>query len=363
MIYIYLPYIQFPSDISHLIEDGLKIAYIRTSGYSGNINARTLSKLEVPNIWTDSDASEFIKSLTTDMFDITNTSAAKNGCNPESINQAYNGFKKTIGTFDTLVTCRDYMNRIYQMTVSDINTTPLVSNVIVSDIRSDINRSATVCTFNEYGVCYNNKSLVDSSGNPKISHFDLYLYPMTPVYGFNTKKEFDDSFNQNSSNTLRIKNQLEYNKTISHNIVEPKDNDIVAIKNYIKLKAKIQTTKKVNATEESEILGNVFSALYENFNARKVDIGEAIPYDSIQEVIENADARIKYVSLDEPILSTYLRQASGTELPVADNTNTTTNDLYNDLAIRNILAGKIAAFDYDDSFEYNYTDTAYNFPP
>jgi hypothetical protein len=53
------------------------------------------------------------------------------------------------------------MNKIYQLTESDIDTTPLVSNVIVSDIRDDINRSTPICTFNEYGICYKDVSLID----------------------------------------------------------------------------------------------------------------------------------------------------------------------------------------------------------
>lgn len=44
-----LPYIQFPDNISSLIEDGLRIKYIRTHGASGNVSVRTLSKMETPS--------------------------------------------------------------------------------------------------------------------------------------------------------------------------------------------------------------------------------------------------------------------------------------------------------------------------
>lgn len=44
-----LPYIQFPDNISSLIEDGLRIKYIRTHGSSGNVSVRTLSKMETPS--------------------------------------------------------------------------------------------------------------------------------------------------------------------------------------------------------------------------------------------------------------------------------------------------------------------------
>jgi hypothetical protein len=154
-----LPYVQFPDDIKTLMEDGIRIKYVRTNGINGNIAAKVLSKLEKPALWSTAD--DNIKNLGADSFSVTNISSCNNGANPESLNAAYNNYKKTIGTFDTLVTCRDYMNKIYQLTESDTNTTPLVSNIIVSDIRDDINRSTPICTFNEYGICYKDVSLID----------------------------------------------------------------------------------------------------------------------------------------------------------------------------------------------------------
>ncbi len=156
----HLPYIQFPEDIKTLLEDGLKIRYIRTNGLNGNIAAKVLSKLEKPAIWATA-TDDRIKGLAADNFIITNSSATNNGRDPESLNAAYNSYKKTIGTFDTLVTCRDYMNKIYQMIESSTNPTPLVSNIIVADIRDDINRSTPICTFNEYGIGYKDISLIE----------------------------------------------------------------------------------------------------------------------------------------------------------------------------------------------------------
>ena len=154
-----LPYIQFPEDISTIIEDGLKIRYLRTNGANGNVSVNTLCKMEAPASWSaeidgSTAASESPDYYNVDNYTVTNIAASTNGGNLETINDAYNGFKKTIGTFDTLVTCRDYMNRIYQMTVDDSSSTNLVSNVVVSDIRDDINKAITLCTFTERGIEY-----------------------------------------------------------------------------------------------------------------------------------------------------------------------------------------------------------------
>lgn len=376
-----LPYIQFPEDIKTLIEDGIKIRYIRTNGLNGNISAKVLSKLEKPALWSTADEDN-IKDLSADNFIVSNNSAATNGADPESLNAAYNNYKKTIGTFDTLVTCRDYMNKIYQMTESDIDTTPLVSNIIVSDIRDDINRSTPVSTFNEYGICYKDASLLDteaislplSSGSgyatvnvqtPKIEHFDLVLYPFKTIYGLNNITEYKNSFKYSPENLTKIESELALNKTIAHNIRRPivgkDDADIACIKNYLQLKARITTIKKVTSLEEEDILKNIYKAIYANFNSRQVDFGEEIPYESLLEVIQNADYRIKDVSLDEPLLNTKFCLTNDTEevLSSPDKTELRANKLYNKLALRNVLAGKIAAFEYDTDFISEYNKTTY----
>lgn len=355
-----LPYIQFPDDIKMLIEDGLKIRYIRTNGVNGCIAANVLSKLEKPAIWSTAE-SELIKELSTENFSVTNTSAASNGADPETLTEAYNNYKKTIGTFDTLVTCRDYMNKIYQLTESDTNTTPLVSNVIVSDIRDDLNKAITVCSFNDSGVCHTTKSLLDEDDNKKIEHFDLILYPFKTVYGLNNKMEFKNSFKYSADNSQKIQADLALNKTIAHNIVDPANDDIACIKNYLKLKAKVTTTKKVTVAEESEILNNIYKALYSNFNARQVDFGDEIPYESLEKVIKNADYRIKDINLDEPALETKFCLVNQSEEALSTNEKTTQlgNILYNKLALRNVLAGKISAFEYNNDFISEYDKTSY----
>lgn len=152
-----MPYVQFPEDISSIIEDGLIIRYTRTNGVNGNISYNVLNTISIEVESSEDDESS--TSIQSEDFVCKNQAAAMNGCNKETITGAYNNFKKTIGTFDTLITCRDYMNKIYQMTSSTTDTTPLVSNIIVSDIRDDINRAIQLCSFNDYGICYLDKAV------------------------------------------------------------------------------------------------------------------------------------------------------------------------------------------------------------
>ena len=377
-----VPYIQFPADIGNIIGDGLRIKYIRTNGLNGNISATILCKLEKPSLWATADETNPVKELTADMFSVSNNSAANNGADPESLTAAYNNYKKTIGTFDTLVTCRDYMNRIYQMTESDTNTTPLVSNIIVSDIRDDINRSVPICSFNEYGICYSDKSRktsVDKQVTLKngqsglltvetnsIEHFDLVLYPFKTIYGLNNENEFKNSFKYSAENMFKIRADLEDNKVFAHNITLPADSgEVVCIKNYMRLKAKISTTKKVTLLEEAEILKNIYTAIYKNFNARQLDFGEEIPYESLVSVIKGADYRIKDISLDDPLLYTKFCLSNNTELELvaaeeSKDATVASDTIYNKLALRNVLAGRIAAFQYNESFKSEYDKSRYD---
>lgn len=139
------PYIEFPEDYSDLFNDGIFIYYTRTSGVNGNISSGTLTQLELPSgdRWGD---------VAAESFSVENTFAATTGTNAETIKQAYNNFKKTIGTFETLVTCRDYMNKIYLMT--NEHNKPLVSNILVTDIRNDLNRAVTICSCDDAGIFY-----------------------------------------------------------------------------------------------------------------------------------------------------------------------------------------------------------------
>ena len=79
------------------------------------------------------------------------------------------------------------MNKIYQLTVSDTDTTNLVSNVIVSDIRDDINNSLTVCTFGDRGVEYEVVSeqaipLTDDEYNDPSEKYSLGTYKYNDKY-------------------------------------------------------------------------------------------------------------------------------------------------------------------------------------
>lgn len=367
-----LPYIQFPSDVIELLNNGLHIYYIRTSGESGNIGAKTLTTLAnattVPYTGADGTVEDVDISVDNDNYlTIQNISASVNGGDVESIDEAYNGFKKTVGTFDTLVTCRDYANAIYNLVNENYN--PYVSNVIVSDIRDNLNFSKNIVTLDAYG-CHN--ILVPTTHTESdqvvndIDHFDLYILPFKPITTSYTSKTFQNSFKPNSENYYDIVNALEEHKTISH---EYKTLDAISngvkiycLKNKYQLEAKITTTYKVNSAEQKQILNNVYTALYKNFNARKVDFGEEIPYDTVLKVIEEADNRIKVVILEDFTIVPYVMLANGNEYKLVATESSDTTEMsvskYRELVAKNVLAGRLPLFNYDNTVEYKYGEGA-----
>lgn len=348
-----LPYIQFPDDISTLIEDGLRIKYIRTRGGDGNISADTLTKLTTPLSWSSIEADNKQDYHDIENFTVTNIRAATNGADKEGINAAYNNFKRTVGTFDTLVTCRDYMNKIYQLVSSVDNTTPLVSNVIVSDIKSDINRAVTLGTFTSRGIEYK----VKAKPGKDFTNFDLMLYPFKSTYGLNSKPEYVKSFKYDNANYAEIISDLEESKTISHNIVSPNPDELACIKNYYRLRAKINTVRKVGTVEQASILNNIYKKLFETFNMRQLDFGEEIPYDTLLNVIETADSRIKNISLDEPTLTTKFMSVNNKETDLSELTG---QRLYNSLALNNVLAGRVPLFNYNEDFLTDFREKTYS---
>ena len=458
------PYIEFPEDYSKLFNDGIFLYYARTSGVNGNVSPRTLTQIELPTAgaWAEVKASS---------FNVENIIAATSGANVETIKQAYNNFKKTVGTFETLVTCRDYMNKIYSLIV---NGKPLVSNILVTDIRNDLNKAVTICSCDNAGIFYKEVPLFSNtpvSENTKpvfsagawhlgsstgitlptnfvetegfdcaktgetfvkegywfikqgnngketyeyktslpvgateqaINHFDIVFYPYKSYSQIRSNVKdiravYDASFRYSEDNFGTIDQLLSTQniKTISHNIKKPDVGDVLSINNYLRLSATIATNAKVTADEGAIIIDKIKIALANAFNMRELDFGDEIPFDSIVEVIENADTRIKVASLNEPAMYTTFsvldRRDKDSNKPVIveyavasdwldtemtdkidrftkvtedDETISTfdtveAREIYNKLAVRNVLAGRVPLFNYNNSFTTGFSEGVY----
>ncbi len=226
---------------------------------------------------------------------------------------------------------------------------PIVSNALVTDIRDDINRAYHMVSFDENGIYTKNIAKKNTKQNDRINCFDLVLYAFTPYNELGDKASYDASFKLSDKAYNESLYCLEDDgiKTISHQILGPEIGDILLIKNKLQLRAKITTNYRVNTVEENAILKNVKTALYDRFNARQVDFGEEIPYDDILNCIEQADSRIKNVSLDEPEIKT-----------VYYTSTTEDGSKYNEMILQNVLAGRVPMFNYDTSIKPTLLESA-----
>lgn len=351
-----LPYVEFPDWIADIIGEGLTINYIVTQGQVGNVAAKELTTIKKRAVDDTIDNND---------IRVVNLSAAYSGADPETLDESYLGFKRVIGTFDTLTTCRDYANAIYNM------SGPIVSNVQVADRRTDINYACDVATFDpSLGV------VTESMPMESITPFDLVVYPLSPIIGTTVSNIKANADRYNKSFTLldqpkinNITTDLETNaqyKTISHTFKTLADGDITTIQNLYSLTATVNTVAKVNVLEQADIISNIQIALAREFNSRKLSFGHELSYDELLAVMENADARIKSVSLQEPIQTPKIITRTGvaptwseeiSDLHTYDNITGLPDgdtEIFKFIVAKNVLGGRAALFEYDSDFSYSY---------
>jgi hypothetical protein len=95
------------------------------------------------------EQNEFYNTVINQDVIIKNVYATSNGKDPEDLDEAYRNYKKTVGTFNTLVTTEDYENAIYNL--NDGLGQAEASNSVVSDRTSDLIRSTQVVQLTSAG--------------------------------------------------------------------------------------------------------------------------------------------------------------------------------------------------------------------
>lgn len=347
-----LPYIEFPQDISDLIGDGITVWYILTDGMFGYATNGSLTELN--NYRIVSDGIDINTTLDLEQYSLSNSTAI-GARDPETLTEAYNNYKKVIGTFNTLVSRRDYANAIYNHENTD--TTHLVSAVQVGDARTDINGVTQILKRDSSGVSYY-KYEVDPLTR---GYSDIVVHATIPINTtINTKVKYDNTYTPiTESQCVAIDEAIYENKAIVHKLSIPASDELNMIQNKYTLNANISTTYKVNEKEQENIISNILKALYEAFNARNVDFGEEIPYDSIVKVIENADNRIKAVFLEDPDINPYLvvGNVSNIRYNPAPEVGSTYEDIQKEILYKNIAAGRMPLYVENTDFKYDYNQS------
>ena len=340
-------YIQFPQDVLNLIGDGLEIRYIISSGEAGKIKAATLTNFLEDVIIKTGDDEEGI--ILGEHLTFTNTSSSIGGEDPEAIESAYRGYEKIKGTFNTLITVRDFENAIY-----NLHTTlqPLVSNCVVSDRVDDLE---TVYVQRSKGF-YDIKERYDGTLGPGslLNAFELRLRLLNSATVDGDEKQYESTYLPNPSVMPFVAQGIDElgEAHCAYDFVGVADKVPYVYKNMYTLDCSLLTTYKVSASESKEIITNVRAALCNAYNARELDFGEPIEYDDLINTILSADSRIKNVIMPEPAVNTLVVTNDGSEVPISNTVYTDGSYTYADLiTAKSLLGGNTQYFDIVKDFQ------------
>lgn len=288
-------YLEFPDNAESIFGEGIEITYIRTLGENGNISPRVLEKFYQDLVPIENNGII----LNSDNVIIANISSASNGANPETINQAYRGYKRTIGTFDTLVTLRDYFNYI-------VSAEGLVSNAVVADRTNDIQSAYKIVS---------NKNLVQNvvtqvetsaSDEPLLTAYSLKLYLLKYQSMINSEDAYNRTFEMmNNYEKTTVEGYTQNSKSIQHDYEKLISGKIAYILNKYPISCNITTQNPLTETEASDVTANIKLAIYQQLNSQEIDFGEEVPIDLIKNVILSADKRIKDVTFNTTSYNTY----------------------------------------------------------
>ena len=305
-----LCYIEFPEDVESLIQEGLNISYVLTSGASGNISRRKIDKFYTDTKFKrESLLNHDVEDVDADIDSITiyNSLPISGGKDPESIDDAYKNYQRVRDTFQTLVSLKDYTD---YMVSSDT-----ASNGYVCDRTNDVQHSYKIVTSNGNSVY--TKTLVEQQDSKLyeksetgefvpvktdvMDAFDLCVYALKydPEVSLNG---FTNSFQIVSTPKLVFSDV----KSLQHDYIDFDTNKILMFKNVYPIRASIVPRSTLSQTEKFQVLYNVETALYRALNSRQLDFGEGVSIELIQQTILNADERIKaLVDFVSPTYETY----------------------------------------------------------
>lgn len=345
-------YIEFPNDIANLIGQGLKIQYITTAGYSGNISEYTLNKFfedtyayvsnaadtkatvrnryDIAYTLNDNVGNSKKITITTENVYIRNVKPSSGGADPETIEEAKKNYERTKNTFETLVSLRDYNNFL-------LNSEE-VSNGFICDRSNDIQCSTKIVTtdgnletihsqVSNKTIKYREDHSIIPDDNrtepahftltePELNAFDLKIYALKYVHPITNVSRFDLSFELASAGHLvNLKDDLEEIKCIQHDFQELKANEPIYIQLRYPIYAKIIPYNKLETLQQLEIQNKIATKLYESLNSGNLVFGEEIDYDSVYDTIIGCDNRIKSLILDDFDYSAFIiyKDADGNE--------------------------------------------------
>lgn len=294
-------YLEFPEDCEQLMKDGIEITYIRSDGQYGNIIPNQLSNFYSDLTVTNSIGESVV--LNSQNVKITNYFATTNGKDYENIDDAYKNYKRVVGTFETLVTLRDYFNYIVSHN--------LASNGFVCDRSNDIQNVYDIMSYSNGVNQLHSVIEEDSNDDPLLTAFSIKLYLTKYFQDVSTISAYNGTFQPlTNMDAENVQAYIEDIKSLQHDFVALESPDdtfshFCYFKNKYPILCKIIPQYSVSTAQKNEIIKNIKTALYYYLNAKEIEFGDKIQDDYLYKIISEADNRIKNVILDNINYTTY----------------------------------------------------------
>lgn len=325
-------YVEFPIDIPQLIQGGLYIHYLVSNGKDGIIGIGQLNQLYESSVTATYLDDNSTITMNSDNLYIQNVDLVKSGKDPESIDNMYINYNHIKGTFDTLVTLRDYNNAIYN--------TEEVSNAVVCDRTNDVQQTYRIMAYtmdDSENVVYTQEADVKTYGTGqnaedagKITPFGLKVYALqyndlvdTDSVDVNRSAydntfvmyqdlDVEDEFNIDSS-LRQLVLLLNDDRCVQHDFLDIEPNKICLLKNIAEVSMIVFPTISLTEIQKKNVINDIRNQIYLKYNARKVDFGEQINYEDLFTNIITSNNLIKNISLNQIQYYTYVMYYSNEE--------------------------------------------------
>ena len=280
-------YLEFPDNYAEIIGSGIEIIYMVIDPEFSNVPAKTLDRFLVS--FAPQEDTTITFSL--DNIKIENPSSAIGHKGVESIDDAYTNYKRTVGTFKTLITLRDYLNYILlegqevasNGFVTDRTNDPQVSYKVMSTINGSDSLITNIESDTKYITDTYNTQATEEYKVPKMTPFSLKLYLLQDVIAANSKVNFEQTFEMMTSEDLPdIESFLEDTSHIQHTYedileadvdkyIPTQDVEVDPYKSYYYLDSQgnyhfIASTYYVNTADTSAQEGTVYYKYNEQYD-------------------------------------------------------------------------------------------------
>lgn len=315
-------YLEFPTWIDDIIEDGLYITYITTDGANGSVAVNQLTQfgndVTLTPTYISGDVEIPLEDVTLNSENIAmqNPYAITNGEDPDTIEEMFDRWKRIAGTFNTLVTINDYDSALPR---------DIVGNGFACDRTNDLQSSYNIIhtVDGKTKRLHKREKLTTDDAPAEVQPYDIKLYltqlpnAIQTAEAYKKSFEFVDNFGEQTFDDgeefEEVKDSLvddviegyEENKCISQDFATVSRYKPLFFKNKYPINCTIIPVGRLSERELAEIKRNVVLALYNKYNGTKMHFGEEIDYDDVYDTIKGADERISAIHLQDIEYKTY----------------------------------------------------------